>query len=63
MDNFRRYFIESCQTIASHVIKTDGLITYRRRYQRIISVGISQRVATQLQPMIITDGLFVGNYR
>jgi hypothetical protein len=54
-DIIRRYFTESCQTITSHAIITDGhipsVITYRRLYRRILSVGISQRVATQLPPM------------
>ena len=54
-DNIRRWFTESCQTISSHAIITDGnimsMITYRRIYRRIISIGISQRVATQLPPM------------
>jgi len=54
-DNIRRWFTESCQTITSHAIITDrnipSMITYRRIYRRIISVGISQRVATQLPPM------------
>jgi len=51
----RRYFTESCQTITSHTIITDRhiplVITYRQLYRQIISVGISQRVATQLPPI------------
>jgi hypothetical protein len=54
-DNIRRWFTESCQTITSHAIINDenisSMITYRRIYRWIISVGISQRVATQLPPM------------
>ena len=53
--NVRRYFTESCQTITSHTIITDGIypsvIKYRRIYRWIISVGISQRVAKQLPAM------------
>jgi len=54
-DNFRRYFTESCQTITSHAIITEGyipsVIKYKRIYRRIISVGISQRVGKQLPAM------------
>jgi hypothetical protein len=55
MDNIRQYFTESCQTITSHAIITDGIyplvIKYRRIYRRIISVRISQRVVKQLPAM------------
>ena len=54
-DKFRRYFTESCKTITTDAIITDGIFPsmfkYRRLYRRIISVGISQRVAEQLPPM------------
>jgi len=56
MDNIRRYFTESCQTITSHAIITDGyiplVIKYRRIYRRILSVGISHRVGKQLLAML-----------
>jgi len=61
MDNFRRYFTESCQIITTYAIITDehilSVIKYRRIYRQIISVGISQRVAmTITTDAIITDG-------
>jgi len=40
-DNIRRYFTESCNTITSHAIITDGISVgnYRLNFRRIYSVG------------------------
>jgi hypothetical protein len=40
-DNIRRYFTESCNTITSHAIITDGIAigTYCLNFRRIYSVG------------------------
>jgi len=75
-DNIHRYLTESCRTITIHAIFTDDItdgyypsvIIFRRHYWRIISVGITQRVATKITShAILTDGLsvcnFKGNYR
>ena len=66
-DNIRRYFTESCRTITSHAIITDGItdgyypsvIKCRWHYPQKISVGISQSTITS--HAIITDGISVGN--
>jgi hypothetical protein len=59
MDTIRRYLTESCRTITIHAIVTDGIadeyypsvFNFRRLYRRILSVGITQRVAIKLQAM------------
>jgi hypothetical protein len=49
MDNFRRYFTKSCQTITTHAIITDGIFpfgVYYNYYQRTIRRYLPLKIHT-----------------